>query len=153
MSTPRDPKSQALAEHGSLNPRPEAVVDEQFQTHEFFDPRDTVQVKYEMLRRVRVDGLPVIRAAADFGFSRPAFYLAKTAFEQNGLPGLIPQRPGPRHAHKLTDAIMSFIIEQRAQDRDLRAPALAQLVQERFGLPVHPRSIERALARRQKKGR
>ncbi len=153
MSTPRDPKSQALAEHGSLNPRPEAVVDEQFQTREFFDPRDAVQVKYEMLRRVRVDGFPVTGAAAAFGFSRPAFYLAKSAFEQNGLPGLIPQRPGPRHAHKLTDAIMSFIIEQRAQDRFLRAPVLAQLVQERFGLSVHPRSIERALGRRQKKGR
>ena len=153
MSTPRDPKSQALAEHGSLNPRPEAVVDEQFQTREFFDPRDAVQVKYEMLRRVRVDGVTVTGAAAAFGFSRPAFYLAKRAFEQNGLPGLIPQRPGPRHAHKLTDAIMSFIIEQRAQDRFLRAPGLAQLVQERFGLSVHPRSIERAMGRRQKKGR
>lgn len=153
MSTPRDPKSQALAEHGSLNPRPEAVVDEQFQTREFFDPRDAVQVKYEMLRRVRVDGVPVTGAAAAFGFSRPAFYLAKSAFEENGLPGLIPQRPGPRHAHKLTDAIMSFIIEQRAQDRFLRAPGLAQLVQERFGLSVHPRSIERAMGRRQKKGR
>lgn len=153
MSTPRDPKSQALAEHGSLNPRPEAVVDEQFQTREFFDPRDAVQVKYEMLRRVRVDGVPVTGAAASFGFSRPAFYLAKSAFEENGLPGLIPQRPGPRHAHKLTDAIMSFIIEQRAQDRFLRAPGLAQLVQERFGLSVHPRSIERAMGRRQKKGR
>jgi len=66
---------------------------------------------------------------------------------------LIPQRPGPRHAHKLTDAIMSFIIEQRAQDRFLRAPGLAQLVQQRFGLSVHPRSIERAMGRRQKKGR
>jgi transposase len=153
MSTPPDPKSLALAEHGSLNPRPEAVVDEQFHADEFFDPRDVVQVKYEMLRRVRIDGFPVTRAAAVFGFSRPAFYLAKSAFEHNGLPGLVPQRPGPRHAHKLTDAVMNFISEQRAQDRDLGAPALARLVREQFGLSVHPRSIERALSRRQKKGR
>jgi transposase len=153
MSTPTDPKSRTLAEHGSLNPRPEAVADEQFQAREFFDPRDVVQVKYEMLRRVRIDGFSVTRAAAGFGFSRPAFYLAKRAFEQNGLPGLVPQRPGPRHAHKLTDAVMNFIIEQRAQDRDLAAPALAQLVREHFGLSVHARSIERALSRWQKKGR
>jgi len=39
--------------------------------------RDVVQVKYEMLRRVRVDQVPMARAARAFGFSRPAFYQAQ----------------------------------------------------------------------------
>ena len=49
-----DPKVEALRAERSLNPRPETVTDEEFRTSEFFDARDLVQVKYEMVRRVRV---------------------------------------------------------------------------------------------------
>ena len=42
---PPDPKSLALRQQGCLNPHPEQVKDELFQTREFFDPRDLVQVK------------------------------------------------------------------------------------------------------------
>src|ERR1022692_2685355 len=70
----RDPKEEALAAERSLNPRPEAVRDAAFTAGgAFFDARDLVQVKYEMVRRVRADDEPVTRAAAAFGFSRPAF--------------------------------------------------------------------------------
>jgi hypothetical protein len=50
-----DPKAAALRAAGALHPHPEAVRDEAFTRHEFFDRRDRVQVKYEMLRRHRVD--------------------------------------------------------------------------------------------------
>ena len=39
-----------------------------------------MQVKYEMLRRVREDGQRVSEASATFGFSRPSFYEAQAAF-------------------------------------------------------------------------
>jgi hypothetical protein len=99
-----DPKAAALRAERSLNPRPEAVSDERFVASEFFDSRDLVQVKYEMVRRVRVrvDGDAVSRSAAAFGFSRPSFYEAQAALEEGGLAGLVPARPGPRRAHKLT---------------------------------------------------
>ena len=64
---PPDPKAHALRQRGSLNPRPETVADPLFATSDFFDARDLVQVKYEMVRRVRVDGQPVSRSAAAFG--------------------------------------------------------------------------------------
>ena len=75
------------------------------------------------------------------------------AFERGGIPALVPKRPGPRQAHKLSDAVLRFIDEQKLKDKTLRAPSLARMVQERFGISVHPRSIERALSRRQKRGR
>ena len=59
-----DPKVAALRADRSLNPRPGDVVDEAYGSSEFFDARDLVQVKYEMVRRVRVDGEPVSRSAA-----------------------------------------------------------------------------------------
>ena len=153
MTTPDDSKSEALRSHGALHPHPEDVNDELFSESEFFDPRDIVLVKYEMLRRVSVDGLPITQIAKAFGFSRPAFYQAQTAFKNSGLPGLIPKRPGPRHAYKLSEEVMYFICQQVDADRSLRAPALAEMVLSKFGISIHPRSIERALQRMRKKGR
>jgi transposase len=152
MAMSKDAKNKALKQHGSLNPHAQSVRDELFCENEFFDPRDIVQVKYEMLRRVRVDGFSVTKAAATFGFSRPVFYQAQKAFEQSGLPGMVPRRPGPRHAHKLSEAVLQFIDQQRLKDKTLRAPALAKMVRQRFGISVHARSVERALLRRQKRG-
>src|SRR5216117_2589429 len=69
--TPRKDKASALRRHHALNPRAHAVSDSAFTSgNDFFDARDLVQVKYEMLRRVNEDGELVTQAAADFGFSR-----------------------------------------------------------------------------------
>lgn len=148
-----DAKVKALKEYGVLNARSQEVTDELFTQNDFFDARDLVLVKYEMLRRVRIDGQSVTQAAHTFGFSRVAFYQAKSAFEKEGLAGLIPKRRGPRHAHKLSDAVLAFIDQQRSTDNTLHAGTLAARIRKRFRLSVHPRSIERALQRRQKKGR
>ena len=142
-----DPKVAALREARALNPRPEAVSDEAFAAEEFLDARDLVQVKYEMVRRVRVEGTPVSAAAASFGFSRPGWYAAAAALDEGGLPGLLRARPGPRRAHKLTEEIVAFLAAALAADPALGAAELAGRVEESFGVGVHPRSVERALER------
>jgi transposase len=142
-----DPKVAALRAQRSLNPRPEAVRDERFQGSEFFDARDLVQVKYEMVRRVRVDGDAVSRSAAAFGFSRPSFYEAAGALEEGGLGALVRARPGPRRAHKLTDEVVGFARERLAAQPSLRSADLVEAIAERFGVRVHRRSVERALRR------
>lgn len=142
-----DPKVAALRAERSLNPRPEAVVDEAFAAVEFFDARDLVQVKYEMVRRARVDGDAVSRSAAAFGFSRPSFYQVAAALDAGGLAALVPARPGPRRAHKLTPEVVAFARRLRTEDASLRPADLTAAIAERFGVRVHPRSVERALAR------
>lgn len=146
-----DPKLAALRQQGSLNPHPDKVADSLFTTSEFFDRRDLVQVKYEMVRRVRTEGQPVSRTAAAFGFSRPSFYQAQAALERQGLPGLLPKKRGPRRAHKLSREVMEFLRLQLSEEPSLNAAALARRVRERFAVAVHPRSVERALARQEKK--
>ena len=113
----------------------------------FFDARDLVQVKYEMVRRARVDGVPVSRSAAAFGFSRPSYYEAAAALDRDGLGGLVPAKPGPRRAHKLTEEIVAFARAAREAEPSLRSARLAEAIAARFGVVVHPRSVERALAR------
>jgi transposase len=148
-----DPKVEALRESRTLNPRPEAVTDEAFTGWDFFDPRDLVQVKYEMLRRVREEGVSVSAAAAAFGLSRQSYYQAAAALEEGGLPGLLPGKPGPRAAHKLTGEVVEHLRGLVAADPGLRPAELAEAVAHRFGIRVHPRSVERALARAQEPDR
>ena len=144
-------KAAALRQHGSLNPRPEGVGNDLFRTYDFFDPKDLVQVKYEMLRQVSVERGSITEAAAQFGLSRPSFYEAQTAFQQDGLAGLLPEKRGPRRAHKLSEEIMEFLQKEKAEDPDLSGAALAEKLWKERRLRVHRRSIERALARREKK--
>ena len=153
MGKRMDAKSQTLRRQGSLNLASQDVTDPLFHDSEFFDSRDLVQVKYEMLRRVQADGHSVARAAKAFGFSRPTFYQTQTAFQDGGLPALMHKRPGPRTAHKLSEAVLQFIDQQKGKDPSLRSADLARLVRKRFAISVHARSIERALMRRQKRGR
>jgi transposase len=146
-----DPKLDALRRRGSLHPRPARVTDPLFADSDFFDRRDVVQVKYEMVRRTRVEGQPVSQSAAAFGFSRPSFYQAQARLAQGGLAALVPQRPGPRRSHKLDPEVMRFVQQLRSDDATISSRELARRVRERFGRTVHPRSIERALARAEKK--
>ena len=147
---PNPPKTAALRRHSALNPHPEKVRDELFHSHPFFDPRDLVQVKYEMLRRVRQDGLSVSESAARFGLTRPTWYQAQRAYDAGGLPALVPAKPGPRRAHKLGAEVVAALRTAKAGRPELRSRELVELVRERFGLSVHRRSVERALAREKK---
>lgn len=151
-SKPEGERLASLRTHHALNPHPEDVTDAAFVVGgDFFDPGDLVQVKYEMLRRVHQEGQTVIRTAASFGFSRPSFYQAQKTFRAEGLPGLLPERPGPRRGHKLTPEVVGFLEQVLSQEPSLSAQALAERVRERFGFSVHPRSVQRSLARGQKK--
>lgn len=129
------------------------VKDELFLEYDFFDPCDLLQVKYEMVRRVERDDWTVTEASKSFGFSRTSFYETKRTIDEEGLGGLGPRKRGPKAAHKLTGDVMQFIEESISEDSIFRAPKVAELIEERFGFKIHPRSIERALERRKKNQR
>ena len=148
---PSDRKKHVLKKQGTLNPRGGDVEDSLFQDSDFFDARDLVQVKYEMLRRVSKDGYSIKEASARFACSRQSYYKAKKDFDDEGLSGLVPRKRGPHGGHKLTDTVLDFVEQLRIEDKTLNGSALTQHVRERFGIEIYPSSIERALVRRQKK--
>src|SRR5260370_16480605 len=108
MDSAKDAKRRLLRQQGVLHPHPEAVTAALFQDSSFFDPGDLIQVKYEMLRRVEAEQLPVSRAALEAGLSRPSFYQAQAALQQSGLAGLVPQKPRPPGPPKLTPPALNF---------------------------------------------
>jgi len=148
---PEDPKRAALRASGTLHPHPDAVRDETFLAQEFFDRRDRIQVKYEMLRRHRVDRRPVTEVADAYGVSRQAFYTAARALHAQGIAGLLPRPRGPKRAHKCTDEILDFVEAWHAEQPPDAEQTAAEAVEQRFGLTIHPRSLDRALVRRKKK--
>ncbi len=144
-------KIQTLRQGGTLNLRAETIRDRLFLEESFFDPQDLTQVKYEMLRRVEKEEIPISAVAASFGFSRPAFYKARQDFTREGLVGLIPRRRGPKEGHKLTRKIVSFAERARAQEPSLATPELVRRIQKEFAVRVHRRTVERALVAAKKK--
>jgi len=138
-------KADTLRKEGTLNSSPEKVSDPKFQEDEFFDPRDVVQVKYEMLRRVFVDNESITDAAEEYGVSRPTYYQSRASFDEAGIAGLVPKKRGPRGPHKLGGQVLAFLKRQVTAGQPIRARELVKLVQQEFGLDVHPRTIERAL--------
>lgn len=147
-------KRQALEATGTFNRRSAAVRHGLFQTGEFFDPKDLLQVKYETLRAVEKDGYSIARAASEFGLSRPTIYQAQELLKDEGLQGLLPRKRGPRGAHKLTVEVLQFLRNAAATEPPPGAHQLALRVRERFKLEVHPRTIEKALKTQgQKRGR
>ena len=145
-----DQKALALKRTGTLNPRPDSVSDGLFKENPFFDRKDLLQVRYEMLRRHSVEGVSIVDVATRFGVSRPTVYQAQTAFQQAGLSGLLPKHRGPKEGHKLSTEIIEHVRSLRTADPGLTTIACIQAVQEEFGITVHRRSLERALAAKKK---
>ena len=140
-----DRKTTALRADGTLNPFPEKVVDPKFQQSEFFDSRDAVQVKYEMLRRVSVENASVTDATNEYGVSRPTYYQARAAFDEGGITGLVPKKRGPHGPHKLQGELLAFVQKHHVLGTPIRARELAKMIRDEFSVEVHPRTIERAL--------
>lgn len=149
----RDTKVAALAAAGALNRNPEAVRDPLFRAGGFFDARDLLQLRYEMVRRHHVERVPVAATAELFGVSVPTVYQAHAAFEAGGVLGLLPKRRGPKAGHKLTPEVLAHI-EQRLRERpDWRTVELLHDLETRFGLTIHRRSLERVLRGKKKSSR
>src|SRR5260370_5719619 len=101
-----------------------------------------------MVRRVRAEGEPVTAAAAAFGFSRPSYYQAAAAVDAGGLAALVPARPGPRRAPKLTHEAVALPLPARDPDPSLRRSGRAAAIADRVWIGLHPPSVGRPLARR-----
>ncbi len=145
-----DQKTLELKRTGTLNPRPDSVSDTLFKENPFFDRKDLLQVRYEMLRRHSVEGVSIVDVAAKFGVSRPTVYQAQAAFQQAGLSGLLPKHRGPKEGHKLSADVIEYVRILRAAEPTLTTVACVQAVQKEFGITVHRRSLERALAGKKK---
>ena len=97
-----------------------------------------------MLRAHLVDGLAVTVAAANHGYSRPAFYLVEASFQERGMLGLLDERRGRQGPLKLTPEIIAYL--RRAEPARSGAE-LADEIERLFRIKLHRRTVERARRR------
>jgi transposase len=140
---PNKEKIWFLKEGSTFNPKASEVKDELFLKNVFFDPRDLMQVKYEMLRKVEKEDVEVKEAVHLFGMSRQYYYKIKTAFDREGVAGLLPGKRGPRHPFKLTDAIVGFINKMVKEEPSTTNQRIAERIETEFNVTVNPRTIQR----------
>ena len=152
-SSPSQTKRQALQASGTFNPRSAKVRHPLFQQSEFFDPQDLLQLKYETLRALKAEGCSIAKAASDFGLSRPTIYQAQAIFAEKGVEGLLPNKTGPKHPRKLTPEVRQHLQELEEAQPEIGAAELARRVRQRFNVKLHPRTIEKALHGKAKRGR
>ena len=136
-------KTEYLKEGSTFNTNASGVKDELFMKNDFFDPRDIIQVKYEMLRKVNKENFSVKDAVNLFGMSRQYYYKLKYTFDHKGIGGLLPERRGPKGSFKVTDEITHFIEKTLKEDPTLNNKQIAQKIDAHFNVIIHPRTIER----------
>jgi len=146
-------KRQFLQAARAWNDRARLIRSPLFQQSDFFDPRDKVQVKYEMLRAALVEGVTVSEASRQFGYSRESFYTAVELVRDQGILALADAKRGPRQPRKLTPKVQRFLVREMEKDPSLSGRELAERVAEKLAVNVHHRSVERFRRAHGKKNR
>jgi hypothetical protein len=140
-----DTKIEFLRKEGLINPKPERVLHSLFQTHEFFDPFDLPQVRYEMLRIARVEQAAVTEACRLFGFSREYFYRLERDFMAHGYAGLLGSIRGRRPLIALNQELVNFIVHRKMTDPNLTGENLRKELKTTYRVECSRRTVERTV--------
>jgi len=141
-------KKDILMKNGTYNKNHEKVTAPKFLGDTFYDPMDIAQVKYEMLKDVEKKETTVADAASDYGFSRAAFYNIKEAFSKQGIKGLIPEKPGPRKPHKLTQECQVLIDGYVAENPRISSSEITERIKRENDIQMSKRTVERYRAKK-----
>ena len=145
-------KEASLAASRTLNPHPEGVTDPAFTSGAFFDARDRSRSSTRWCARSRQAGRARRAAASAFGLPARLLHRAASAGRARaGRPG--PGQAGPRgRAQADGGGVDSLGQQHAAADPAPSSAQLAAAVADQFGVTVHKRSVERALAARRAAG-
>ena len=109
---------------------------------DFYNPDDTIQKRYEMLRRKYIDGLKIKEAAKKFGYSVPYFKKLKKKFDNKGIEGLKPMKKGPKGRHPKTKKCTQIIISNREKGMNIYENSENL---KRKGYNISPTTVHRVL--------
>ena len=141
-------KEDTLKKTGCFNNNYENVSASIFKSALFFDKKDIVQVKYEMIRAVTKEEGSITEIADIYGFSRKSYYQINEAFETGGLYALIPKKTGPKKPHKLTPEVLEFIDSYLASHKNAKAPEISARLETEKGVKIHPRTVYRYIEKK-----
>lgn len=138
-------KVRFLKQEGLINPKPERVEHFLFESIDFFDPLDLPQVRYEMLRLARGEGVSVARACRLFGFSREYFYQLERSFLQQGFRSVLGSPKGRRPLIALNQEIVNFVAQRRLAQPKLSGEDLRKEILAIYKVTCSRRTVERIM--------
>jgi len=109
------------------------------------DADDEVARKLAMLVKGECGPDGPVRAAEEFGFSRPRYFQLRTLFHKHGAAGLVSQRRGPKSNYRRTREVAHQVVRYRFLDSDISAEVIAQKLRQN-NFPISTRSVDRILA-------
>ena len=115
----KESKRVFLEKERLINPKPERVSHPLFETPDFFDPFDLPEVRYEMIRSVRVEKMAVAQACKLFGFSREYFCKLERALMTRVYIAMLGSTMGRRPIIALNQEIVNFIAHRKIQEAGL----------------------------------
>ena len=139
------PKDEILKKNWCFNNNHENVTAGIFDSAPFFDKKDIVQVKYEMVRAANREEGSITEIADAYGFSRKSYYQISEAFKTGGLCGILPKKTGPKGAFKLDEEATTFIDAFLANNKGAKAKEISEALETERGIKVHPRTVYRHL--------
>jgi len=142
-------KHQILRKIKALNLHPERVMAPLFKTHPFFDPKDKVQVKYEMLRSREVEKNPLTKTCLQYGFSRESYRQILKRFHLEGIAGLFEHKRGRKGPVKATEEVQEFIRAEHAHDRSVSVEELSKRCYQKLGVAISRRTVFRILEKKE----
>ena len=138
-------KEDALKGGGCFNPNYANVTASIFNKTPFFDKRDIVQVKYEMIRAASNDEGTITKISNDYGFSRNSYYQISKTFHNGGLCALVPKKVGPKKPHKLSAEVAAFIDSFLEGSPNTKVKEISVAIKTSMGIDIHTRTIYRYL--------
>lgn len=85
------------------------------------------------------------KAAQKYGFSRQRYYQLRANFYEQGAPGLLLQKSGPKTDYRRTDQVVRLVIRCRFLDPDCSPEVIAQKIRQQNHF-ISQRSVERIIA-------
>ena len=138
-------KDDSMRENGSFNSNYGKVTAGLFESSPFFDKKNIVQVKYEMVRAATNGEGSISEIAGAHGFSRKTYYQVSKSLEAGGLCALVPKKTGPKGPLKLKEDVSAFVDAFHAEHGDAGPSEISAALEAETGVRVHPRTIYRYL--------
>ncbi len=107
-------------------------------------PDDVVVTRLAMLVEGQCEGAGAAKAAEKFGLSKQRYFQVLKLFREQGSPGLLGHKPGPKRNYVRTDEVVRQIIRHRFLDPDATLEILAQKLRQ-AGFAVSTRSVVRVI--------
>jgi transposase len=107
-------------------------------------PDDLVVSRLAMLIEGQCEGIGATKAAEKFGLSKQRYFQLLKLYREQGSPGLLGHKTGPKRNYVRTDEVVRQIIRHRFLDPDATLDILAQKLRQ-AGFPVSTRSVVRVI--------